>query len=212
MRKILLSCLLIVVGFAAQAQWSTSPSVNTRITTALQPQHDPKVLPDGNGGAFISYEDSRSFSDDIYIQRINSSGIMQWQANGLPICTAPFYQSEQFMLPDDTGGVYVIWRDERISGLSKIYAQHVTADGAILWATNGISLSSLSQSAEIAAVTDGAGGFIVTWREIEFSGSQKIYAQRIDPAGQKVWINALLVSDFPGTPGKRFSGYAQDCF
>jgi predicted lipoprotein with Yx(FWY)xxD motif len=199
MSRTLLCCLLLAVGFIAQAQWSTNPSVNTRLTTAIQPQHKPSVLPDGSGGAFISYEDLRSFSDDIYIQRINSSGIMQWQANGIPVCTAPFYQSDQFMLPDNNGGVYVIWRDERISGLSKVYAQHVSADGTMLWATNGIPLSALPHSVDIAAVPDGAGGFIVTWTEIGFSDS-KIYAQRINPAGEKVWVDPVLVSNYIGTP------------
>ena len=48
-------------------------------------RHDPEICSDGADGAIITWYDFGS-SSDIYAQRINSSGNIQWTAHGVVIC------------------------------------------------------------------------------------------------------------------------------
>src|SRR5574342_572928 len=85
-----LGALVLLVGaMPSHAQWSTDPTVNNAICTATNDQMRPTIVSDGAGGAIITWRDSRSGgSSDIYAQRINASGIVQWTADGVAICTA----------------------------------------------------------------------------------------------------------------------------
>ena len=58
------------------------------ISTAAGDQLNPTIISDGSGGAIITWEDYRSGTYDIYAQRINASGAVQWTADGVPISTA----------------------------------------------------------------------------------------------------------------------------
>lgn len=67
--------------------WATD---GIAICTAAFNQLNPKIVTDGAGGAVISWIDDRDGAGagnyDIYAQRINASGIVQWAADGLPVC------------------------------------------------------------------------------------------------------------------------------
>ncbi|MDI6808208.1 MAG: hypothetical protein QME66_04385 [Candidatus Eisenbacteria bacterium] len=99
----------LVIGTVSQSygEWSGSPNVNTPICTASGGQTDPKIIGDGAGGAIITWYDNRSGSYDIYAQRINASGIVQWTANGVVICTAATYQFNPTIASDGSGGAII---------------------------------------------------------------------------------------------------------
>ena len=46
------------------------------------------------GGALIAWEDPRTGTEDIYIQRLSMSGSPQWTADGVAVCTAAERQQE----------------------------------------------------------------------------------------------------------------------
>jgi hypothetical protein len=53
----------------------------------------PSIVSDGTGGAVIAWGDGRTnVSYDVYAQRLNGSGVNQWTANGVALCTAPELQ------------------------------------------------------------------------------------------------------------------------
>ncbi|MCK7517175.1 MAG: hypothetical protein MZV64_05365 [Ignavibacteriales bacterium] len=80
---------------------------------------------------------------DLYAQKINRDGVVQWNSNGLIICseTARHVYGSQ-IISDQSGRAIVSWSDNRID-LSNydIYAQRVSSNGNILWTQNGISVS-----------------------------------------------------------------------
>lgn len=48
-------------------------------------QWSPLMVPDGFGGAILTWSDQQSGSTDIYAQRIDTNGDMLWTPNGVPV-------------------------------------------------------------------------------------------------------------------------------
>jgi len=95
------------------------------------------VIPDGEGGAIISWKDSRestppfsSMPGDIYAQRVDSAGVMLWTPNGVAVGAASGDQKGQQLVPDGAGGAFLVWEDRRTAS-TDIFANHVGADGVV---------------------------------------------------------------------------------
>ena len=164
------------------------------ICTAIQPQGNPQILSDGAGGAIIVWQDWRSGNYDIFAQRINSSGVVQWTPDGVGICTIATDQASPFIASDGAGGAIVTWLDSR-SGYYEIYARKIDATGTPQWTTNGVLISSMPiflYDAKI--ISDDQGGAIITWHDYT-----NVYAQHVDNAGNALWqANGILVSGATG--------------
>lgn len=166
-------------------------------------QRNPFIVSDGAGGAIITWQDLRTTSttgNDIYAQKINSSGVVQWQANGVLICNAtgsqPNSTSGFVILTDGAGGAIIIWDDARI-GTSDIdvRAQRITSSGVTSWTTNGtgVAVKSGSNQRLPVAIADGSGGAIIAWQDGRTTANCEIYASRITSAGL-LPVNFLSVS------------------
>jgi hypothetical protein len=177
-----------------KAQWVPDSTANNPVCTANGNQANPRVVADGTGGAIITWEDSRNspLYPDIYAQRFDSSGVIQWSINGLPICTSPNEQSDPHIAPDDSGGAVVAWSDRRNGSYYKVFAQRLGLLGP-LWPPNGTEVCTVMASQITPAlIGDGRGGAIVVWedyRTFAVSGTD-LYAQRLDDAGIRRWGNA----------------------
>lgn len=144
----------------------------------------PQIVADGAGGVILAWTDLRNGTDfNIYAQRMSSSGVPLWTAQGVPVCTAPDNQWHLNAAPDGFGGVLLAWTDFR-NGASDIYGQRVSSAGAVLWAANGVALTTDSGTQELPySVADGSGGMIACW--ISLGGLT--YAQRINATGVPQW-------------------------
>lgn len=164
-------------------QWTTDGAV---LCAATLDQIGLRITADGAGGAIAGWEDHRADNADIYVQRIDAAGIPRWTADGVGLCSNLFEQYGAALAPDGAGGAFVAWNDLR-SGLEDIYAQHVTALGAIAsgWATNGRAVCAASGSQfDPRAATDGAGGAFFTWIDNRPGSVQlDVYVQRVTGAG-----------------------------
>ena len=61
----------------------------------------PRSSATESGGAIIAWQDKRSGSYDIYAQRVNGSGALQWSPpTGVSVCTAVFDQVNIAMVSD----------------------------------------------------------------------------------------------------------------
>ena len=71
----------------AGAQWRID---GVPLCTAASNQFTPVAIPDGAGGAIITWFDYRGGSADIYAQHVLTSGMLDptWPANGLAVCAA----------------------------------------------------------------------------------------------------------------------------
>jgi len=175
--------------------WSTSPTVNTPICTAPGDQGFNDSASDGSGGTIIAWADWRSGSNsDIYAQRVDAAGNVQWAANGVPICTATDEQSFPRLVSDGSGGVIIAWNDRRAASTTgwDIYAQKVDATGKVRWDPNGVPICTAAESQESPAlVSDGTGGAIIAWHDYRNSltTGRDVYAQRVDATGAVRWAS-----------------------
>jgi len=159
------------------------------VSTAGGNQQQPQIVGDGNGGAIIVWQDDRNGNNDIYAQRVNSNGAVQWTTDGVVVCTAPFDQFNIALISDGLGGAILTWEDNRsnIVNCPDIYAQRINSSGAGLWVANGVSVcNEASAQHGPRLVTDGSGGAFFTWYDNR-AGDYDIYAQRIASAGAEQW-------------------------
>jgi hypothetical protein len=107
------------------------------------------------------------------------------------------------MLPqiasDGEGGAFVCWRDAR-NGDYDIYAQHIGADGRMLWLKNGIPIVVASYNQQFPRmISDGSGGAFIAWEDDRSLSDTFIYAQRIDGTGHNQWTaGGVKVAEKPG--------------
>lgn len=163
-------------------RWTTN---GVAICTSSGFQYDPQVASDGAGGAIIAWRDTRNGNDDIYAQRVDSSGDVQWITD-IPVCTAVGEQSSAQIISDGSGGAIVVWRDYRY-GNYDIYAQRVDHSGDLVWTLDGVAVCTDPYIQNyIAIAPDGYHGVIATWADLR-TGTFDILAQRIDASGTARW-------------------------
>ena len=110
-------------------QW-TANGVELRGTGVTGDAYDPEITSDGSGGAIVTWYDYRSGSKyDIYAQRVDSSGVPRWTANGVELRGTGVTNDAWYprITSDGSGGAVVTWYDDR-SGKEDIYAQRVSGD------------------------------------------------------------------------------------
>jgi hypothetical protein len=149
MKKFLLVLFTSIAAIQATAQWSwnSDPTVNNSFSSASVTTQKTGLVaaPDGSGGMFVAWEDARTAATgtDIYIQRIDAGGNLKFDPNGLAVCTATGSQTNIAITDDGAGGVILTWQDAR-AGNNDIYAQKVSAIGALVWAENGAPIIATS--------------------------------------------------------------------
>lgn len=190
------------------AQWSNNTNVNTLVSSSPMGGSQQQMMPDGAGGTYIVW---RAGDYNLYMQRLNASGVAQWAANGIPLCTAQSginnlaNQDYPMIISDGAGGAIIAWediRDGRVTPYHKksIYAQRVTSAGAVLWGTNGklIATSTDESLARPFLTTDGAGGAFIAYSGyvITYNGNagwQDFFVQRVTASGD-LWANPVTLA------------------
>ena len=171
--------------------WTGYPD-GVAISTLSSGQWAPTITGDGGGGAIITWFDYRNGNNDIYAKRINASGVVQWTANGLAVCTQASHQYYPTITSDGSGGAIISWYDDR-TGNQDIYAQRIDASGATQWTTaaaGGVAVCTNTSRQDNPTITfDGSHGAIITWFDGR-AGNYDIYAQRIDASGATQWTTA----------------------
>ena len=184
-----MAAVTLTVGLIAALGGTLWQDDGVVVCAASNPQSDPKIAPDGAGGAIVVWHDSRDVLHGLYAQRVNGDGSALWTTDGvtlsLPSGTAV---SEPRIAPDGSGGAVVAWTR---SGTGwDIYAQRVYSDGTLAWlpADVGVSLSTTSSGQlRPQIVSDGAGGGIVAWEDYRSGSEYDIYAQRVYSDGTVAW-------------------------
>jgi hypothetical protein len=182
-----LSLFIFSLNKTAYTQWSNDPTINNAICIAANHQSSLSIVSDGEGGAIMAWEDERSGKYDIYAQRISASGVVLWAVNGVAICTAANDQTVPRIVSDGEGGAIISWSDFRSSTYADLYAQRINANGTVQWTTNGVAICTAANiQVAVAIMSDGEAGAIITWHD-KRSGSNDIYAQRINASGAVLW-------------------------
>src|SRR5262245_11749023 len=110
-----------------------------------------------------------------------ATGLAQWSPDpniNNPVAVAPDGQIPVVAVSDGAGGAIFVWRNERFdigtfTFFYDLFAQRISAGGAVQWAPTGVTLVADSVSAQatllrppFAVTADGSGGAIVAWRDL----------------------------------------------
>jgi hypothetical protein len=140
---------------------------------------------------------------DVYAQAIDPSGKPLWTEGGVPVCVNRADQSTLDALSDNSGGVIVVWEDERRNPAAHdLYVQRIGADGKPMWEVDGIPVfPSESVQSNPKLIADDTGGFYIVWWDVVGYDRWHIMAHRLDLNGTPVWKAPIVVSPTDGMQG-----------
>jgi hypothetical protein len=146
------------------------------------------------------WADKRNAIDyDIFAQRINNAGSVQWAANGIPVAATTGSQSAIDASTDGvTNGIFIVWKDSR-NNYEHVYGQYLNAAGNASFASNGVMLSNNTLT-QLNPNMNGVGNneVVVTWQDSS-NGNWDIYAQKMSLQSATEWGNSgVLISDATG--------------
>ncbi len=180
--------------------WDTS---GVKVCAAIRDQNNASLCSDGNGNAFVAWEDNRATSSptrpDIYMNKLTSSGVA-WGTTGLLEINQSSQQKAPKLCDDGNGGCLLAWQSSSTIPQS-IWAARITSAGAIMWSTQGIQVykggSNTNISKNVDLRRDGSQ-FLIAWEESTSTG-QEIRANRLNLDSSKVWYNPADVTwSYPG--------------
>jgi hypothetical protein len=150
----------------------------------ISPLTNPKSIPDGNGGAIITWMENSQTA--IGASQVKADGTKAWD---YLISNTIGFRSNPVITSDGEGGAYIAWQDTRKGSTnSDIYAQRVNAEGKIMWAENGILVcAAANNQINPGIATDDLGGAFISWEDNRKTTSA-IFAQRINSLGIPYWL------------------------
>jgi len=162
-----------------------------QIVQANNKQSDPKVVSDGEGGAFVVYRDFKSGNEDIAVQRIENTGKILFEPAGRIVAQGLGNQTLGGVTATADGGFVAVWSDNS-AGLSRVAAQRFDAKANPQWATTFLVTASIrsTQTSPVVYVgandTDAHGNTFVVWSDNR-NRNFDLFAQKIDAAGLPQW-------------------------
>ncbi len=170
---------------SGNAQWTAGGVV---VCTADSIQTDVGIVADGSGGAIIVWLDFRS-NGDLYAQKIDAAGAVQWAADGVPVCAVyPQVQWYPASTSDGAGGAFVAWADNRGGDLG-VYVQRIDSSGNLLFTPSGLLVCDADDTQRAPLIiADGSGGAIIAWEDFRSgSGFPDLYARLVNGVGWFLW-------------------------
>ena len=196
-RWILCVTLNFLLIMSLSAQWSTDPSQNLRVTNRGLL---PRIISDGNGGAYIAYNDMPLLGIHIHVQRLDKYGYVQFPGNGIMVADSSHFQAQRyFLVNDNAGGVIVVFDDSFLKdekGHTRASAQRIDSTGQKLWGENGVAVAPLENPWYLDLVSgcsDGEGGCYVFWGVYHDRNNIDLMVQHLDSQGNFMWDNTGMV-------------------
>ena len=193
-----------IFGQKVDTNGSFSWTENGRqIVSYFRKQEQVRLTPDGTGGIYIGWEDERNSSTpeiEIYLQYIDPSE-NELTENGISICSAQYLQRAPLLKKDGSGGVYVLWEDQR-TGSSAIYMQHLNSsqeislelDGELQY--YGIGTDGGGHSYSLGSLYLGQDENLLYWQDLR--SGRRAYGQKISSDfGSEMLDNGTILCDDP---------------
>lgn len=104
-------------------------------------------------------------------------------------------QRGNMSVDDGAGGLIVVfeenvWDAVNLVGYTQIFAQRLSAIGVAQWSSPTL-IATAPDYTEKQVISDGNGGVVVFWSQKATNGTNqpyKLYAQRLNPSGTKLWV------------------------
>ncbi len=174
------SFLVQKVSADGQLLWPGEGVAVERIDTPFQ--LDPQIVSDSAGGAIVAWveESSDQPSSCVWVQRIGDEGqdLSKTAIGGPGAVVVPHIR----LVADEPLGYIVVWEGSGDGIELRVMRDNLLS--SYIWPESGVSVcSGLDHSPRFAATSDGEWGVVVIW----IDSDRKLYAQRLDGLGQKLW-------------------------
>ena len=180
-------------------QWTVD---GVGIATKTVREHNEKIISDDAGGAMVIWEQQSGGGWDVWAQRVNHNGLIQWVSGGVPLCTVYANRLNPRVQKDGRGGAFIVWQDFRNMTDYDVYAQRISPSGNLLWGAAGLLICNAAGTQVDPKIEPDtiSGGVYVTWIDKRSGTDYDIYAQRIDSTGTILWANnGVPVVTAPGS-------------
>ncbi len=178
------------VNSSDSAIWGAN---GTAISTATGNQTNPVLTTDNNtptSGAMFAWEDNRSGTLEIYAQKINTNGTVQWAANGLAVSNTGDgveQHSPAIVTNNGSGAVVAFISNPNDDVDTRIYAQHLSSSGSAHWTAGGILIDDVQAPTERTdtahiLISDGNAGALIAFSGIDNNAPEngyKLFGQHI---------------------------------
>jgi hypothetical protein len=193
--RLLFAVIVAASSTTSRAAAGTDPC-GFPVAVEAERQSTPVIVPDGAGGTYVAWADTRSGARAAYITRLDPSGdpAFGWPVNGLSLGATGLGPS--LALNVDGGALVVATQG------GKIIVHRLTPTGDIHagWPASGAVAHDYMATVgltEIDVANDGSGGAYVGWsifgRTWRAYGYSRI--QRVSAAGVPMWADALWTID-----------------
>lgn len=184
MKKII-TCLVLLIGFSALAQWTTNLSVNTLV--ANSPTQDIQSVGTSDGQTYVVYWKNVAAPQnyELRMQVLNAAGIPQFGPDGMLVSTLigmSTYTVIWSVTVDANNNLYIGATGTQDGNA---YVFKLDIQGNHLWGTNGIQVGT-GNIVKVLPLSSGEA--IVSWYP---SGSSLM--QKFDATGNAIWTAPVPV-------------------
>jgi len=176
---------------AGQALWQEN-GIPACDTTGYQ--NSPLIRRTADGGCVVAWGDYRSGSQEIWAQRFNFNGQIQWAEDGIPLVTGIGGNAlSPIAIYHGDASYSVLWLDGRFGGYGTVPFVQTVRDVAgefdTVFVKNGIPAltGTLGGGVSPDGCSDGNNGLIVVWEDRRVGSIYSIYAQHINARGERLW-------------------------
>ena len=152
-----------------------------------------------NGGGFLER--------DLYIQKINSSGIHQWDVNGTVISNDLGIQLYPEQSLYNESNLYILWQNETGSD-ADLYFQKFNETGTKQWDNNTYVIANQTGEETDAFLTISNGDIFLTWVDKTALLNIRIYIQKYLLNGSNVWETPKMIAN--GSQGMAITNLIPD--
>ncbi len=181
------------------------PDSGMVVASGTAPLGGPMIVPDGSGGVFMTWSDTRLGSADSFAQHISGGGQRLWAGfpSGRPLDTRPLHQGGT-PVSDGQGGFFVVLRqfEAELAREVDFFLQHVLSDGSFAPGFSEIPrpiVVAPGYAQNYYAIPDGSGGLYMSFEDYR-AGDPDFYVHHLGPTGAPVagWpVNGLAVGSDP---------------
>jgi hypothetical protein len=170
----------ILASGEPDARW---PEAGIALCDAKRAQHQPSLLIDGAGGAFIAWQQrsAETGESNVVVQHVTENGIVDsdWPEEGLHASTAGGFQvSPRLAMVSDA--LSLVWLDRRDVAHVRAYAQRILRHGVLdpSWPEEG-TLLSRDPADDLVLGASASDAALAVWRE---PGSWQVRSLRLTAA------------------------------
>ena len=184
----------------------TWPTNGLLVCDAHNAQQLPVLAPDGSGGVYVAWVDTRvsGTNPDVYMHHVLGNGTVDpsWPYNGAVVSWELGQDTPPSIMADGSGGAFVCFSSTSVNLVVRVHRILPTGAQDPAWTDAGVRLSLTNYNqARPQMVSDGSGGLIVAWDD-ERNGAGDIYAMHVFASGalDPAWpVNGRALCTAPGT-------------